>query len=86
MTTLLEIAQQQAEFVRNSGITVEISRGPSWVTLDSAKDELFLQDHEGEKFIDEVGDLWNKLQHIGLREAELAVAYQYLDVMSPKEQ
>ena len=83
--TSLEIAMQQADFARNSGVTATIDTAFGWVTLDDGEAELFLQGYQAEKFIDKVLLLWEELQHIDMGDAELAVAYDYLDVMTPKD-
>lgn len=85
MPTLLEIAEQQAELMRNSGITVKIDTAQLWVALDSEEEELFLQDHQAEEFISKASKLWTELEYIDEDTADLAVAYQYLDAMSPKQ-
>jgi len=81
MTTVIDIHGQQAQFVIDSGIAVEIDPAFSWVTLETEEEEAHLQGHEADEFIRRV-DLLTKE---GIEDAELVVAYSYMDILEFKD-
>lgn len=77
------IVLQQAEYSWNSGIIVEFSRSPSWVSISApGSDGVFLQGWEADKFIDRLDKLAESLPHIDYETLELSQAYDYADLLA----
>ena len=79
---LKDILKQQAEYTRNSDVTVEIVRNIPWVTIHAdAESELLLDGEQADKFIDKCDAYSLECPDMEAGEIELAVAYDYLDVL-----
>jgi len=81
--TLVQIIENNAQYVRDSGYQVEINRSMETVSIqhDTPYDEMsvFLQGHEADNFINEADTLWNDAQHVSLDDCLCSVAKQYID-------
>lgn len=79
---LKDILKQQAEYTRNSDVTVEIVRGMPWVTIHAdVESELFLEGERADKFINQCDAYALECPDMEGGEIELAVAYGYLDIL-----
>jgi len=87
--TLIEIYEQQAKYVRDSGYIVAVNSPFSWVSIKPSnpnnppddKDEIFLQGDEADTFINGVEEMWEAVQHMDREAVELAYAYPYLECL-----
>lgn len=81
---MIEILEQQAQYVSNSGYDVHVNVSMGWVTIQHNEDEelsIFLQGEDARIFINEYLRLYEELQHIGNRTLALALAMPYIDSM-----
>jgi hypothetical protein len=83
MPTLTEIIKNQAEFVSNSGYTVDVDIRMDTVAIthESGDEDInvFLQSHEGAKFIRKAHAIWEELGDVTEEESWLAEAKQYIE-------
>jgi hypothetical protein len=83
MPTLTQIIKNQAEFVANSGYTVDVDIRMDTVAIthESNDDELnvFLQDHNGADFIRKAHNVWEECSDITEEESWLAEAKQHIE-------
>jgi uncharacterized protein with von Willebrand factor type A (vWA) domain len=83
--TLQEIVEQNAEFVKNSGYSININRRLQWVHIqhESGDEDLsiFLQGADAEQFINEYDNLADQpsLDHVYLGDLQLATAKPYIE-------
>lgn len=83
MRTIEERAvhQQQIDYVRKSGITVEVVPIYGTVAIETKEGTLaFLQGDEGSSFVTEARHLWNKWEDITMSEVYELLAYPYADL------
>ena len=79
---LEDILKQQADYTRNSDVTVEVVRNMPWVTIHADEEsELFLEGDQAEEFINKCDAYTLECPEMEGDEIELAVAYGYLDVL-----
>ena len=80
---LIDIIKQQAEYSRNSSITVVINSPMSWVTIENTNSGagVFLQGDDADEFIAKVDTLSEQLPDVDFDTLELAVAYEYVDML-----
>ena len=79
---LKDILKQQAEYTRNSDVTVEIVRNMACVTIHADEEsELFLEGEQADKFIDQCDAYALECPDMEGHDIELAVAYGYLDIL-----
>ena len=82
---LQEIIEQQAQYVRNSHVAVDIQQSMPWVSIYEQGNEsrgIFLQGHEAEQFMQAITDLSAQLQDCTYEDLALSVAYPYTDLLS----
>lgn len=82
--TLTEICEQQAQFVRNSNVIVEVDERMPTVDIHEEGDPengVFLQGDDAENFVREFRRTWHEAQTLGLDDAIYAQAHQYLDLL-----
>lgn len=83
MATFNNILQQQADYCRNSGITVSVNSRFEWVTItDDEGAEIFLQGDDAAQFIAEVKALENKYDEEPHMSILLVIAYPYADLLA----
>lgn len=79
---LQEILKQQAEYTRNSDVTVEIDKRMPWVIIVAdAESQVFLENEDAEEFIAKCDEYSEACQDMTMEDIELAVAYGYLDIL-----
>ena len=79
---LKDILKQQAEYTRNSDVTVEIVRAMPLVTIHADEEsELLMEGEQADKFIEQCDAYALEFPDMKGDEIELAVAYGYLDVL-----
>ena len=84
MLTVIEIYTRIAQFVTDSGYSVEVNSGMDWVAINNADHEaenVFLQGEEAVAFIKEAKRLYEELQHITLDTMYLALAAPYIECL-----
>jgi hypothetical protein len=84
MLTLIEIYEHSANFVSNSGYSVEVTSGMGWVAIintDPETENVFLQGDDAHVFISEATRLHKELQHITLNTIYLALAEPYIECL-----
>lgn len=80
---LKDIVESQAKFVRNSGVTVEVTRNMPWVDIkDNEGGEVFLQGDDAETFVTNLDELSDKLPDVDFETIELACAYDYIHLLT----
>lgn len=78
---LKEIHQQQIDYVRNSGITVNVVEIYGTVDIQCSDGTLaYLQGFEGEVFVSERRRLYNEYEDITMSELNELLAYPYADL------
>jgi len=76
-----QIHQQQIDYVRNSGITVNVVEIYGTVDIQSPEGTLaYLQGFEGEVFVSERRKLYNEYEDITMSELNELLAYPYADL------
>jgi len=86
---LQEIVKQQAKFVDNYQVLVDVNSSMSWVNIYEHKTNLvsgdepyiFLQGDEADNFIKQVDDLWMQYPDLDRETVIKSVAYPYLDLL-----
>ena len=72
---------QQAQFTRNSNVTVDCDSGYSTVAIDGIDDGVFMQGDEADTFNAEVEKLCKRYPSLDTETAELALAWPYVETL-----
>jgi hypothetical protein len=79
---LQDILQQQADYTRNSDVTVNIDKRMPWVDIRADEESsIFLDGDSAEEFLAQCEDYSEQVPDMDMETIELAVAYKYLDVL-----
>lgn len=79
---LRAIIQANLDFVKASGVTVEVNASQEWVSItDTSGGTVFMQGWEASEFIDKARATFENLGDLSMDEAYLAEAYDYLDLL-----
>lgn len=80
---LKDIIESQAKFVRNSGVTVEVTRNMPWIDIkDKDGNEVFMQGDDAVNFVNALDELSDKLPNVDFETIELACAYDYIHLLT----
>jgi hypothetical protein len=85
--TLQEIVEQNADYVKNSGYTININRRLPWVHIqhESGDEDLsiFLQGADAEQFINEYDNLADQpgMEIVTFADLQLATAKPYIEIL-----
>ncbi len=78
---LKEIHQQQIDYVRNSGITVEVVEIYGTVDIQGREGTvIYLQDWQASDFLAQRRKLYNEYEDISMSELNELLAYPYADL------
>lgn len=77
-----DIHQQFIDFVNNSGVVVKRERASDGITITDGNADVYLQGHEADEFNEKVKKAVEKNQNLSNHDAELVVAYEYIDLLS----
>ena len=80
---LKDIILFNAEYVENSGVSIDINRSQSWVDIQSTGEtKIGLQGHEADEFIAAVDKMSEEFPDINCGTIELSFCYDYLTILS----
>jgi hypothetical protein len=76
--TMREIVKRNADKARAAGITAKVDSPQSWVTITCrGEEDIFLQTHEADAFIDEARELFETLQTVTMDDCHLHLAINF---------
>lgn len=81
MSKLISILEKQANYVSDSGYSVDINsiKGTVYVYHTGRNKSIYLQGDDATVFISECTRLYNELEHITFNTVALALAMPYID-------
>lgn len=77
-----DIHQQYIDFVNNSDVVVKRERASDGINITDGEGDVYLQGHEADEFNTKVDKAIEKNQNLSKHDAELVVAYEYIDLLS----
>ena len=76
--SLATIIRQTARMASVAGVTVKVDRRMPWVTISThGQEDIFLEGHEAELFVEACDKLWDKGRTVTMDECYLCEAEQY---------
>lgn len=79
MNTLAKIIRERADYVKNSGFRVEVDYTLPTVLIAGNDEEIFLQEHQAQEFIDGATNMWEEARTVGMNVALHSEAKIYVD-------
>lgn len=78
MTTLTDIFQSDAKYVRDSGLMVRVSKSIPSVTISRDDFNIHLDGDEAAAFIERAETLWGELKNLAIDDAYYAAVRPYV--------